>query len=108
MMQNDESDSNLKDDEISSEITETFHIDAPDGGYGWVIVFLGFMVSVLADGVNYSFGLFYTVYIMEFQANGADVAWVGSIASGIYVGIMMLTGYYIDKYGKFFLLIPLD
>ena len=99
MMQSDKSNSSLKGKEISSKKSDTFQIDAPDGGYGWVIVFLGFMVSVLADGVNYSFGLFYTVYITEFQANGADVAWVGSIAGGVYVGISMLTGYLIDKYG---------
>ena len=28
----------------------------PDGGYGWVILFVGFAVSFILDGCMYSFG----------------------------------------------------
>ena len=31
----------------------------PDGGYGWVICFAGFMCMIILDGMMYSFGIFY-------------------------------------------------
>ena len=29
----------------------------PDGGYGWVILFVGFTVSFILDGSMYAFGI---------------------------------------------------
>jgi len=52
------------------------------GGYGWIIVIVGFIVSVLIDGSIYSFGIFFPVYIDFFGQNPATVSWVGSISSG--------------------------
>jgi hypothetical protein len=48
----------------------------PDGGYGWVIVFASLMVSLIADGVSFSFGLLYTELLDYFHEGTTKTAWV--------------------------------
>lgn len=48
----------------------------PDGGYGWVIVFASLMVSLIADGVSFSFGLLYSELLDYFQEGTTKTAWV--------------------------------
>jgi hypothetical protein len=48
----------------------------PDGGYGWVIVFASLMVSLIADGVSFSFGLVYTELLDYFKEGTTKTAWV--------------------------------
>jgi hypothetical protein len=48
----------------------------PDGGYGWVIVFASLMVSLIADGVSFSFGLIYSELLDCFQEGTTKTAWV--------------------------------
>ena len=50
----------------------------PDGGYGWVIVFASLMVSLIADGVSFSFGLIYSELLDYFQEGTTKTAWVSS------------------------------
>ena len=79
-----EVDKNSVDDDSSLELLP------PDGGYGWVVVFVGFLGSVLTDGIGYSFGLFYPIYMREFHQNGGVVAWVGSLSGGKQCCIVQL------------------
>ncbi|XP_003745670.2 monocarboxylate transporter 12-like [Galendromus occidentalis] len=51
----------------------------PDGGWGWVVVFCSFMVHVLADGVTYTFGIFYIKFVEYFEESKGKTAWVASI-----------------------------
>lgn len=48
----------------------------PDGGYGWVVVFASLMVSLIADGVSFSFGLIYSELLDYFQEGTTKTAWV--------------------------------
>lgn len=48
----------------------------PDGGYGWVIVFASLMVSLIADGVSFSFGLLYSELLDYFHEGTTKTAWV--------------------------------
>lgn len=48
----------------------------PDGGYGWVIVFASLMVSLIADGVSFSFGLIYSELLDYFKEGTTKTAWV--------------------------------
>ena len=58
---------------------------APDGGYGWVILFASFICNVLVDGVCFTFGLFYLEFLKHFGESKAKTAWVGSILNGMYL-----------------------
>ena len=58
---------------------------APDGGYGWVILFASFVCNMLVDGVCFTFGLFYLEFLKHFGESKAKTAWVGSILNGMYL-----------------------
>ena len=58
----------------------------PDGGWGWVIVFSSFMIHVIADGVAYSFGIFYIEFLDYFRAGKGETGWIGSLLVGITWG----------------------
>ena len=55
----------------------------PDGGWGWVVVFASFMIHVIADGVVYSFGIFYVEFLDYFKSGRGATSWVGSLVPGI-------------------------
>lgn len=73
---------------ISSEASDTESLASstnqqhkkkiPDGGYGWVIVFASLMVSLIADGVSFSFGLLYSELLDQFNEGTTKTAWVSS------------------------------
>ena len=60
----------------------------PDGGWGWVVVFAGFMVHFLLDGINYTFGILLNPIVSDFQSDAGTVVWAGSLL----VGVNMLSG----------------
>lgn len=73
---------------ISSEASETESLASststahhlkkkiPDGGYGWVVVFASLMVSLIADGISFSFGLLLTELLNHFKEGTTKTAWV--------------------------------
>lgn len=60
-----------------------------DGGFGWIIVFSSFMIHFVADGITYTFGIFYRELLIEFGSSRGLTAWVPSIMSGLIYGIGM-------------------
>lgn len=88
--------SSSSDDEDSSADSE--HV-APDGGYGWVVVFASFMINLIADGITFSFGLFYVEFLNYFGDSKGKTAWIGSIfmASPLILG--PIASFLTDRYG---------
>lgn len=58
---------------------------APDGGYGWVIVFASFLCNLTVDGICYTFGLFFNDFVAHFHSSKAVTALAGSLLSGCYL-----------------------
>lgn len=58
---------------------------APDGGYGWVVVFASFMCNMILDGIAYTFGVFLGEFARYFNEGQGKTAWVGSLLSGMYL-----------------------
>ena len=58
---------------------------APDGGWGWVILFASFLSAVIVDGVCFSFGIFYLEFLSYYQENKGKTAWIGSVLNGTYM-----------------------
>ncbi len=56
---------------------------APDGGWGWVIVFGSFMISVLGDGFSYTSGIFYEKFLNVYGESEAITSMFSSIMTGM-------------------------
>ncbi|XP_030763164.1 monocarboxylate transporter 14-like isoform X2 [Sitophilus oryzae] len=73
--------------------------DIPDGGWGWVVVFASTVLSMIADGVAFSFGLLYVEFLEEFGASNSATSWIGSL----FMAVPLLTGPImsglVDKFG---------
>lgn len=55
----------------------------PDGGWGWFVVLGSFLLHVVADGIVYSFGVFYMEFLTYFKGGKGETAWVGSLVPGV-------------------------
>ncbi|XP_053368008.1 monocarboxylate transporter 6 [Clarias gariepinus] len=55
------------------------HVDAPDGGWGWVVLVATILVLALTLAFPSCMGIFYTDLQMEFSASNSETSWVPSI-----------------------------
>ncbi|XP_055976640.1 monocarboxylate transporter 9 [Sorex fumeus] len=56
---------------------------SPDGGWGWVIVFVSFFTQFLCYGSPLAVGVLYIEWLDTFGEGKGKTAWVGSLASGV-------------------------
>ncbi|XP_070493052.1 monocarboxylate transporter 14-like [Chironomus tepperi] len=84
---------------ISSSVLSRNKRTIPDGGYGWVIVFSSLMVSLIADGISFSFGLIYTELLNYFQEGPTKTAWIGSLFLAVPLMSGPVMSNLVDKYG---------
>lgn len=70
-----------------------------DGGWGWCVVFASFLISMIGDGICFSFGLLYTEFLNEFGESKSVTSWIGSL----FMAVPLLTGpimsALVDRYG---------
>ncbi|XP_072114569.1 monocarboxylate transporter 13 isoform X2 [Mobula birostris] len=57
--------------------------EAPDGGWGWMIVVSAFIQSALVFGVIRSFGVFFVAFKDHFSEAASTVSWITSMAVAI-------------------------
>ncbi|MCI4377277.1 hypothetical protein PGIGA_G00201830 [Pangasianodon gigas] len=55
------------------------HVEAPDGGWGWVVVVALFMASALVFGLIRSLGVFFVEFVQYFGESAQAVSWITSI-----------------------------
>jgi MFS family permease len=89
------SSSSSSDDEDAS-LTEA---RPPDGGFGWVVVFASFLVNLIADGITFSFGVFFPHFLEYFGEGKGKTACI----AGIFMAMPLLSGpiasFLTDRYG---------
>ncbi|XP_051900589.1 monocarboxylate transporter 13 [Pristis pectinata] len=91
--------------------------EAPDGGWGWVIVLSAFIQSALVFGVIRSFGVFFVAFVDHFSEASSTVSWITSMAVAVqqfcspvasalssYLGarLVVMLGGFIASLGLFF------
>ncbi|XP_049773453.1 uncharacterized protein LOC126161558 [Schistocerca cancellata] len=71
----------------------------PDGGWGWVVVASSLVISMIADGISFSFGLLYIEFLKHFGESKSKTAWIGSL----FMAVPLLSGpigsALVDRYG---------
>lgn len=72
---------------------------APDGGWGWVVVAASFLIHVIADGIVYSFGIYYIEFLDYYHGGRGETAWIGSLVPGITYSVGPLASALTNKYG---------
>lgn len=71
----------------------------PDGGWGWIVVLSSLLLSMIADGVSFSFGLLYVEFLDEFKASSSVTSWIGSLFLAIPLISGPIMSALVDKYG---------
>nr|CAD7268274.1 unnamed protein product [Timema shepardi] len=87
------------DDELFDEKEDHKKPKVPDGGWGWVVVASSLVISMIADGISFSFGLLYSEFLIHFDESKSKTAWIGSL----FMAVPLLSGpigsALVDKYG---------
>ncbi|CAH1104586.1 unnamed protein product [Psylliodes chrysocephalus] len=91
--------SETRNSERLQKSSETSEYDAPDGGYGWVIVAVSFLAITVVDGVINSFGIFLSEFVKEFKVSEGKIAWVGSILAGVPLLVGPIASVLTNKFG---------
>ncbi|ESO98864.1 hypothetical protein LOTGIDRAFT_213657 [Lottia gigantea] len=71
----------------------------PDGGWGWMVVFSSFVVHIIADGIVYSFGVFFIEFLEYFKGGKGETAWVGSLVPAVTYSVGPLASALTNRYG---------
>ncbi|BFZ25543.1 hypothetical protein BsWGS_28582 [Bradybaena similaris] len=71
----------------------------PDGGYGWVIVVCALVVSLIVDGLSYTFGLFLGEFERAFDQPKSTIALASSLQVGIYLFIGPIVSALTNRFG---------
>lgn len=71
----------------------------PDGGWGWMVVLGSFALHVIADGIVYSFGVFYIDFLDYFKGGKGETAWVGSLVPGVTLTVGPIASALTNRYG---------
>ncbi|KAL8617829.1 hypothetical protein ACOMHN_040177 [Nucella lapillus] len=72
----------------------------PDGGWGWMVVLASLVCNVVVDGVCYSFGVFQSKYMDQFNATNKQTAWVGSLLAGCYLTVGPVVSVLAERFGS--------
>lgn len=70
----------------------------PDGGWGWMVVLASLILSMIADGVSFSFGLLYVEFLKEFNESKSKTAWIGSLFMAVPLMCGPIMSSLVDRY----------
>lgn len=86
------------DQSESDEDSECSEITAPDGGYGWMIVFSTFVLNCIADGVTFSCGILFVEFKNQFEDSHGKTAFITALFSGLPMFIAPFGCFLIEVY----------
>lgn len=93
------------DDDLEEQLEEAGIVRAPDGGYGWVVVFASFLANMIVDGVIFSISeSIVPLWEKEFNATTSAVTIATSLLAGCYLlsGLLfIINGFLEDKNENF-------
>ncbi|BFZ13913.1 hypothetical protein BsWGS_16952 [Bradybaena similaris] len=72
---------------------------APDGGWGWVIVLSALVISLIVDGLTYTFGVFLGELERVFQEPKSTISLASSLQVGLYLFIGPVVSALTNRFG---------
>nr|CAG8578284.1 13101_t:CDS:2 [Entrophospora candida] len=96
------SESNKNNNDNDKIDVESLEYIVPDGGYGWVIVFVTFMVNATTIGYGYTWGIFQNYYyknVFHEQVSASALFFIGSISTSSIFLLGPFSTYLIDRFG---------
>jgi MFS family permease len=66
---------------------------------GWIIVFVSFLINMIADGITFSFGVFNVEFLKYFGDSKGKTAWISSIFMAVPLLSGPIASYLTDRYG---------
>ncbi|KAK2866506.1 hypothetical protein Q7C36_002562 [Tachysurus vachellii] len=75
------------------------HLDAPDGGWGWVVLVATILVLALTLAFPSCMGIFYTDLQIEFSASNSETSWVPSIMTSVLHAGGPLCSVLVERFG---------
>ncbi|XP_071443323.1 LOW QUALITY PROTEIN: monocarboxylate transporter 14-like [Hetaerina americana] len=72
---------------------------APDGGWGWMIVVASMGISLVADGISFSFGIIYIEFLRHFQESKSKTSVIGSLFMAVPLMAGPLASALVDRFG---------
>ncbi|KAF5282490.1 hypothetical protein FQR65_LT14260 [Abscondita terminalis] len=94
-----ESSSSSGSSSSSSESIDISEARPPDGGWGWVVVAVSFIVNVIADGITFSFGVIFPEFLNYFGEDRSKTAWIGSLFMAMPLLSGPIASFLTDRYG---------
>lgn len=96
---NDSATSKLNAATAEPDLSTVAPVQAPDGGWGWMVTCSCFFMHMIVLGSIYSFGVFLPVYVIEFAQGRGAVSWVGSVGAAGFVAFALPTTYIVQRLG---------
>lgn len=79
----------MNNDAVEIQLEEAGIIRAPDGGYGWVVVFTSFLANLVVDGVIFSISeTIVPLWEKEFNTTTS----MATVATSLLAGCYLLSG----------------
>jgi len=85
--------------EMEEDEDDEVRVVPPDGGWGWMVVFSSFLIHIIADGIVYSFGIFFVEFVDYFDASHSETAWIASILVGLTLGSGPIASVITNRFG---------
>lgn len=101
-MEQDSDSNRTVEKQLDEEANSAVNLEVPDGGYGWVIVFLLFLFNFSTWGANASFSIFLSHYLNNDVFHGVtkvEYGAVGGVTFGSGLTIAPLLNYIVGKIG---------
>ncbi|XP_064408934.1 monocarboxylate transporter 13-like [Latimeria chalumnae] len=76
------------------------HKEAPDGGWGWMVVLANFLQAALVFGLIRSFGVFFVEFVRSFDELSSRVSWITSIGLAIQQFASPVASALSNQYGE--------
>ncbi|XP_069134215.1 monocarboxylate transporter 12-like [Argopecten irradians] len=73
---------------------------APDGGWGWVVTIASFLINLLVEGVDYTFGIFFPVFLETFGESKGKTQLLHSVLIGTLLIIGPFVSALVNRYGS--------